>query len=97
MSNNVRHLVGTNGLFDDLAEFEASLLSFNLVGHELALDVPKQSEVLASPINADYVHEAEGVLSVSPDLSINFDEAFLVFANLDDFLVGKSILQSLSK
>jgi len=97
VSNDVRHLVGTNGLGDNLAQLESSLLLINGVGHVLALDVPEHSEVLAGSLDGNNVHEPEGILAVSSDLAVNLDETFLVFADLDDFLVGESVLQSLSQ
>jgi hypothetical protein len=67
------------------------------VGHVLSLDVPKESEVLTGPVDRDNIHEAERVLSVSPDLSVDLDKAFFVLADLDNLLVGEGVLQSLSQ
>lgn len=95
--HDVRNLVRADGLVDDLAQLEASLLLVDGVGHVLALDVPEHSEVLASSLDRDDVHEAERVLAVSADLAVDLDETFLVLADLDHLLVGEGVLQTLSQ
>lgn len=58
----------------DLAELVISLLGLDTVDGEAALGVVDETEVLASLLDADDVHEAGGVGRVSADLAVDLDE-----------------------
>ena len=93
----VGHLVRADRLLDDLAQLERGFFLVNRVRHVLALDVPEHPEVLAGPLNADHVHESKRVLAITSDLAVDFDETFLVLADLDHLLVCESVLQTLAE
>ena len=57
-----------------LAELVLSLLSLDAVDGEAALGVVDETEVLASLLDGDDVHEAGGEGHVGADLAINLDE-----------------------
>lgn len=59
----------------DLAEFVLCLGLFDSVHGEAALGVVDQTEVLASLVDRDDIHEASWVGNVGADLAINLDEA----------------------
>lgn len=59
----------------DLAELVLGLLGLNAVHGEAALGVVDETEVLASLLNGDHVHEAGGVGRVSADLAVDLDVA----------------------
>lgn len=57
----------------DLAELVLSLLGLNTVHSEAALGVVDETEVLASLLDGDHVHEAGGVGRVGADLAVDLD------------------------
>ena len=59
--------------------------------------VIEESEELSGLFNADYIHDTDWVSGVLSDLSVNLDVAVLVLNDLDDFLSGKSVSQSVLK
>lgn len=61
----------------DLAQLVLGLLVTDAVNGEAALGVVNQTEVLASLLDGDDVHEASGVGLVSADLAVDLDEALL--------------------
>jgi len=78
----------------DLAELVFGLLSLNSVDSETALGVVDKTEVLASLLDGNDIHEACWVCSVGADLAIDLDQA------LHDNGLGltcvESILQTVS-
>lgn len=58
----------------DLAELVLSLLGLDAVDGEAALGVVDETEVLASLLDVDDVHEARGEGKVGADLAIDLDE-----------------------
>lgn len=58
----------------DLAELVLGLLSLDTVDREAALGVVDKTEVLASLLDADDVHEARRVGGVSADLAVDLDQ-----------------------
>lgn len=58
----------------DLAQLELSLLGLDAVDGETTLGVVDQTEVLASLLEGDDVHEASGVGGVGADLAVNLDQ-----------------------
>lgn len=59
----------------DLAELVLGLLVTDTVDGEATLGVVDETEVLASLLDADDVHEAGGVGHVGADLAVNLDQA----------------------
>lgn len=59
----------------DLAELVLGLLGLDAVDGEAALGVVDETEVLASLVDGDDVHEAGGVGHVGADLAVDLDEA----------------------
>jgi len=74
----------------DFAQLVFCLLSLNSVDGETALGVVDQTEVLASLLDADDVHEACWVCCIGSDLSIDLDQALhdngLGFAGVQSIL-----------
>lgn len=58
----------------DLAELELSLLGLDAVDGEAALGVVDETEVLASLLEGDDVHEASGEGGVGADLAVNLNQ-----------------------
>lgn len=58
----------------DLAQLVLSLLGLDAVDGEATLGVENQTEVLASLLDGDDVHEAGGEGGVGADLAVNLDE-----------------------
>lgn len=59
----------------DLAQLVFGLLGGNTVDGEAALCVVNETEVLASLLNGDDIHESSGVCGVGADLAIDLDQA----------------------
>lgn len=59
----------------DFAELVGSLLGGDAVNRKAALDIVKETEVLSGFFNGDHILEADGVLDVCSDLSIDLDES----------------------
>lgn len=78
----------------DLAKLVFGLLSLDAVDGEAAFGIIDETEVLASFLNADNVHEACWVCGIGADLAVNLDQA------LHDNGLGlasvKSILETIS-
>ena len=58
----------------DLAELVLSLLSLDAVDGETALGVVDETEVLASLLEGDDVHESSGEGAVGADLAVDLDQ-----------------------
>ena len=58
----------------DLAKLELGLLGLDTVDGETALGVVDETEVLASLLEGDDIHETSGVGRVSADLAVDLDE-----------------------
>jgi len=59
----------------DLSKLVCGLLGGDAVDSEATFGIVYQSEVLASLLNGDNVHEASWVCSIGSDLAIDLDEA----------------------
>jgi len=59
----------------DLAKFVFCLLSLDTVNGEAALDIVDQTEVLASLLDGDDIHEAGRVGGIGANLAIDLDQA----------------------
>jgi hypothetical protein len=59
----------------DLSEFVFCLLGLDSVDGEAALGVVDKTEVLASLLDGDDIHETSWVGGISSDLAINLDQA----------------------
>ena len=97
MSHNIWDLVLSEALSLNSAKLETAFLGIDLVRHEPSFDVIHDSVVLVGLLNGYNVHNSERELGVSPYLVVNFDQSFLVFNDLSNFIVRQSILQSLSQ
>lgn len=92
---DVRNTLGTNLLAANLAELVLGLLSSDSVDSEATLDVKDQTEVLASLLNGDDIHETSRVGDIGADATVNLDEALL--DNVLDLIAGKSVAQTVSE
>ena len=81
----------------DLAQLERSLLGVNAHGHEAALEIVQDAEVLASLGDGNDVHHAERVSGIATDLVVHSDVARLVSADFDSLLAGESVFQSVAE
>lgn len=97
VSDNVGDLVLAKGLSLDLAQLEGSFFGLNAVGLETALNIVEDAEVLTSLGNGDDVLETKRVAGITADLVVDLDVGILVFADLDDFVAGKSVLQTVAE
>lgn len=97
MGHNIWDFVLAEHLSAHLAELEAGLLGLDSHGLEAALDVVEDAEVLAGLGQADHVHEAQRESGVSSRLTVNFDIARLVLADLDCLLAGEGIRESVAE
>ncbi len=97
VGNDIGHLVGSHSLSSDTAELELGFLGINLVSLKSALHVVKDSEELSSSFNGDHIHDAERESGLSSDLTVNLDQAFLVFNNFHSLLASESVSQSVSE
>lgn len=61
------------------------------------LGIVEDSEVLASLLNANNVHNTERESGISSDFVVNLDKTFLILNDLHGFLTRQGILQSVSK
>lgn len=97
VGDNVGDLVGAHCLSSDGAELELSFLCVDLVSLVSTLHVVEDSEVLIGSFNGHNVHDTKGELGVSSDLTVDLDESFLVFNDLNSLLTRNCISQSISK
>ena len=73
----------------DLAQLVLGLLGLDAVDCEAALGVVDETEVLASLLDGDDVHEAGGVGEIGADLSIDLDQA------LEEDGLGLAVVESI--
>ena len=97
MGGHVWNLLLADVLLDNSAKLETGLLGVNFVRVESSLGVEKDSEELISFFNSNNVHLTEREPVISSDLSVDLDEAFLLSADLHNFLTSQSIAESLLK
>lgn len=76
----------------DLAQLVFCLLAADAVDGEATLGVVDETELLASLLNADDVHEAGGIGGIGADLAVNLDEA--LHHNLLDLTAVERILET---
>ena len=86
VSNNVWDLIGSDCFLDNLAKLEVSFSVVDLDQGESSLFVVKESEVLSSFDNSQYIHNTDWELSVSSDLIIDFESCLLILGHNGDFL-----------
>jgi len=90
----MRNQVGNTTLAElhalDFAQLVLGLLAGDAVDSETTLGVVDETEVLASLLNADNIHEASGVCGVSANLAVDLDQALhdngLDFASIEGVL-----------
>ena len=80
MSDNVWDFVGTNSLFDNLAQFEISFSAFDACEDESSLFIIEKSVVFSSLHNSKDIHDSNWEFSVSSDFMVNFESTFLVLS-----------------
>ena len=95
VSGNVWDLLLANVLLDDLAKLEASLLGINSVWVESSLHIEKDSEELVGFFNSNNVHLTKRESVLSSYLSVDLDEALLLFNNLNTFLSAHGVIEPL--
>lgn len=78
-----------------LAEFVLCLGLLDTVDSETALGVVDQTEVLASLLNRDDIHETRWIGDISSDLAINLDET--LHQNSSGLTVVERVLEAVSK
>lgn len=74
VGDEVRNTLGTELDTADLAEFIASLLLRDTMDGEATFGVVNETEVLASLLNGDDIHETSREGGVSADLAVDLDE-----------------------
>jgi len=95
----MRNQVGNTTLAElhalDLAQLVLGLLAGDAVHSEATLGIVDETEVLASLLNADDVHETCGVCGVGADLAIDLDQA--LHDNGLDLTSIESVLQAVAE
>lgn len=76
----------------DLAKLVFGLLGLDAVHSEATLGVVDETEVLASLLDGDHVHESSGVGGISADLAVDLDKA--LHENCSDLATVEGILQT---
>lgn len=94
VGDDVGDLVGSDSLGLDLAELEGGLLGVDLVGLISSFHVVENSEMLSSLLNSHDIHDSEWVSGVLSHLAIDLDVSILILDNLDDFLSGEGVPES---
>lgn len=79
----------------DLSKLVLSLCSLDSVNSESTLRVVDESEVLASLVDGDHIHETSWVVGVCSDLCVDLDQS--LHNDLGDFSTIESILQSVAE
>lgn len=79
----------------DLAELEAGLLGLDAVESKAALDVEQETEVLASALNGDDIHEASGEGGVGADLTVDLDNTLL--EDEGDLTAGEGVFEAVAE
>jgi len=74
MSDDVRNALGAEGDLLDFAELVGGLFWRDTVDGEAALDVVKETEVLARLLDRNDIHETGGVGCVCPDLAVDLNQ-----------------------
>lgn len=97
VGDDVGDLVLAHRLSLDRAELEGSLLSVDLVSLVATLGIEQDSEVLASLLDGDDVHNAKRETRVSSDFVVNLDQSFLISDDLHGLLTAESVAQSVSE
>ena len=92
VGNNEWDLVLTDRLSLDLKQFEGTFFLVNAVGLETTLNIDEDSEKFTSFIEGDDILETKGELVSSADSVVDLNETLLILADLDSFLVVKSVL-----
>lgn len=95
MGNKVRDSLLANLDSLDLSELVGSLLIGDSMDGKSALDVVDKSEVLASLLELDHVHETSREGGVGSDLAVNLDKS--LHKNSIDLSSVKSVLETVSK
>ena len=93
VGHDIRHLVWAHSALGNFTEFVSRFAGVDFVSLVAAFDVVKNSEVFASLVDGEHVHEATWEGGVSDDSVVDFDESFFVF---DDFVDLNSV-QGVSK
>jgi len=77
VGDDVGNTTSANCYFADFEELVGGFFGCDAVDGESALDVVKETEVLAGLLKADNVHESGGVGRICANFAIDFDEALL--------------------
>ena len=76
----------------DLAKLVFGLLGLDAVHGEATLGIVDETEVLASLLDGDHVHESSGVGGISADLAVDLDKA--LHEDSSDLATVEGILQT---
>ena len=79
----------------DAAELELGLISVDRVDAETALDVIEKTEVLASLVDGNDIHEASGEVGVGADLAVDLDET--LHHDVGDLTAGERVFQTVAE
>lgn len=95
VGNDVGNTLGADLKLADLAELVLGFLVRNAMDSETALDVVQETEVFASLLNLDDVHESSRVVGIGANLAVNLDRA--LHNNAVNFALVQSVLQTVAK
>lgn len=95
MSSHEWDLLLSNVLLCDLAKLETSLFGINSMWVESSFDIHEDSEELVGFFNSNNVHLTKWESVFSSDSSVDLDETFLLFNNLDTFLSAHGVVEPL--
>lgn len=95
VGDDVGDAFGTYCYFADFEELVGGFFGCDTVDCETAFDVVEQTEVLPGFFDGDDIHEAAWVGFISPDFSVDLDQALL--DDSGDFTAGQGVFQPVAK
>jgi len=95
VGDNEGNALGSELNLLDLAQLVLGLLGSDTVDGETSLGIIDETEVLASLLNGDDIHEASGVRCVGADLAVNLDET--LHEDGLDLLAVEGVLQTVAQ
>jgi len=95
VSDDVWVSIGSQGLLDDLNQFELGFILLKRLKVESSLLIIEDSESIVGLLDGDDIHNSEGESSIGSDLSVDLDLSLLIVQDGFDLSEVKSVLQLL--
>ena len=94
-SHDVRHAIISHEPLLHRAQLEFGFFVRDSLDLEAALNVVLQSEMLATGLDGDHIHNANGILGVRSMFAVNDDQTSLILEDHEHFTVVQGILESI--